>query len=140
MRTKRIFQQVGMVIPAFNTPKHKFNIGFSGRECRLPFTEKNRLGFGISYKWIEGFEFTGSPQFTGFIRSYDMLDAQVNYVFPKQFLTIKVGGSNLLGIVPLFRDGNKFKEMFDNRNTQVYGGPNVGRLAYISLLFEIPAK
>ena len=130
------------IVPAFNTPKHKFNIGFSGRECRLPFTDKKRLGFGISYKWIQSFQFTGSPQFTGFIPSYDMLDAQVNYVFPKQYLTVKIGGSNLMGFAPLFRnkDENKLKTMFNNRNSQVYGGPNVGRLAYISLLFEIPEK
>lgn len=130
------------IIPAFNTPKNKFNLGFSGRECKLPFTEAKRFGFGISYKWVQSFQFTGSPQFTGFIRSYDILDAQVNYVFPKQYLTVKIGGSNLMGFAPLFRnDGEpKFKTMFNNRNSQVYGGPSVGRLAYISLLFEIPAK
>jgi outer membrane receptor protein involved in Fe transport len=130
------------IIPAFNTPKHKFNLGLSGRECKLPFTKYKRLGFGISYKWIEGFEFTGSPQFSGFIQTYDALDAQINYTFPKQYLTLKIGGSNLMGIMPLFRDNvdNKLKAMFNNRNTQVYGGPNVGRLAYISLLFEIPSK
>lgn len=130
------------IVPAFNTPKNKFNLGFSGRECKLPFTQKNRLGFGLSYKWIEGFEFTGSPQFSGFIRSYDMFDAQVNYVFPKYYLTLKLGGSNLFGIYPLFRKGetDRLKSVFDNRNTQVYGGPNVGRLAYISLLFEIPSR
>ena len=108
----------------------------------MPFTKYKRLGFGISYKWIEGFEFTGSPQFSGFIQTYDALDAQINYTFPKQYLTLKIGGSNLMGIMPLFRDNvdNKLKAMFNNRNTQVYGGPNVGRLAYISLLFEIPSK
>lgn len=130
------------IVPAFNTPKHKFNLGFSGRECRLPFTDKKQLGFGISYKWIQSFQFTGSPQFTGFIPSYDMLDAQVNYLFPKQYLTVKIGGSNLMGFAPLFRNNteNKLKNMFNNRNSQVYGGPSVGRLVYISLLFEIPGK
>ena len=130
------------IVPAFNTPKHKFNLGFSGRECRLPFTDKKQFGFGISYKWIQSFQFTGSPQFTGFIPSYDMLDAQVNYVFPKQYLTVKIGGSNLMGFAPLFRDNedNKLKTMFNNRNSQVYGGPSVGRLVYLSLLFEIPGK
>jgi len=130
------------IVPAFNTPKHKFNLGFSGREMKLPFTDKKRFGFGISYKWIQGFEFTGAPQFTGFINSYDVMDAQLNYVFPKQYLTIKIGGSNILGISPLFRADvdNKLKAVFDNRNIQVYGGPSVGRLAYISLLFEIPSK
>ncbi|MCC6721142.1 MAG: TonB-dependent receptor [Bacteroidia bacterium] len=130
------------IVPAFNTPKNKFNLGFSGRECKLPYTKYNRFGFGVSYKWIEGFEFTGSPQFTGFIRSYDMFDAQINYFFPKQYLTIKLGGSNLFGVMPLFRkdSGNKIKAMFNNSNTQVYGGPYVGRLTYISFLFELPSR
>ncbi|NUM31610.1 MAG: TonB-dependent receptor [Bacteroidetes bacterium] len=130
------------IVPAFNTPKNKFNLGFSGRECKIPFTKLKNLGFGFSYKWIEGFEFTGSPQFTGYIRNYDMFDAQLNYYFPKQFLTLKIGGSNLLGIVPLFRknESNKLKAVFNNLNTQVYGGPFVGRLAYISILFELSYK
>ncbi|MCB9252394.1 MAG: TonB-dependent receptor [Flavobacteriales bacterium] len=129
------------IVPAFNTPKNKFNLGLSGRELKLPFIGKNRFGFNFNYKWIEGFEFTGSPQFSGYIRTYDMFDAQINYFFPKYYLTLKVGGSNLFGIYPFFRDGeeNPLKTAFDNRNTQVYGGPNVGRLAYISLLFEIPS-
>lgn len=128
------------IVPAFNTPKNKFNLGFSGRECKLPFTHLNHFGFSISYKWIESFQFTGSPQFTGFIRSYDMLDAQINYSFPKKHLTVKIGGSNLMGFMPLFRkeETNKFSAMFNNLNNQVYGGPNVGRLAYVSILFEIP--
>ncbi|MFM9945053.1 MAG: TonB-dependent receptor [Bacteroidia bacterium] len=130
------------IVPAFNTPRNKFNLSFSGRDCKLPFTKYKRLGFGINYKWIEGFEFTGSPQFSGFITSYDMLDAQINYFFPKQYLTLKIGGSNLMGIAPLFdtEETNKVEAMFNNRNTQVYGGPSVGRLAYISLLFEINGK
>jgi len=71
------------IIPAFNTPKHKFNIGFSGRELKLPFSDLKRFGFGVNYKWIQGFLFSGSPQFSGFIDSYDMVDAQINYHFPK---------------------------------------------------------
>jgi iron complex outermembrane receptor protein len=130
------------IIPAFNTPKNKFNLGFSGRELKLPFTKQKQFGFGVSYKWIEGFEFTGSPQFTGFINSYDMLDGQINYFFPKKYLTVKLGGSNLLGIAPLFdkNESNKWQAVFDNKNNQVYGGPAVGRLVYISFLFEIAAK
>ena len=57
------------IIPAFNTPTHKFNLGFSGRN--MTFTMGNmkvkNIGFSINYKWIEGFLFEGSPQFSGFI-------------------------------------------------------------------------
>jgi len=108
------------LVPAFNTPKHKYNIGVTGREIYIPGVSLGYLGFGVNYKWIEGFIFEGSPQFTGFIDSYDLVDAQVNFTVPKIHTTFKVGASNLL----------------DNRVYQVYGGPQVGRLAYFSVLFD----
>lgn len=130
------------IIPAFNTPEHKFNIGMNGRELKIPFTNLNRLGFGFNYKWVDGFLFEGSPQFTGFVPSYDMFDGQINYVFPKANCTVKLGGSNLFGIQPLFKKGveNRLNAAFDNRNFQVYGGPFIGRLAYVSVLFELNKK
>ncbi len=128
------------IIPAFNTPEHKYNIGLNGRELKIPYTNYKQLGFGINYKWVQGFTFEGSPQFTGFIPSYDMVDAQINYFFKKANCTLKLGGSNLMGIRPLFdsevEKGNKWKSVWDNKRYQVYGGPYIGRLAYISILFE----
>ncbi|NND95062.1 MAG: TonB-dependent receptor [Flavobacteriales bacterium] len=126
------------IIPAFNTPKHKFNLGLSAREVVL-FNKIPHFGYGLNYKWIEGFLFEGSPQFTGSIPTYDMLDAQVNLYVPKIKCTFKVGGSNIMGIRPLFANGveNRLETAFDNRNLQVYGGPRVGRLLYASLLIEL---
>ncbi len=112
------------IIPAFNTPEHKYNIGISGRDLLIKGTRINNLGFGINYKWIQGFIFEGSPQFTGPIDSYDLVDAQINYTIPKIHSVIKVGASNLL----------------NNRVYQVYGGPRVGRLAYISIIFDWDLK
>ena len=111
------------IIPAFNTPEHKFNIGISGRDVpiRIGGNTFENFGFNINYKWIEGFVFEGSPQFTGFIPTYDLLDAQINYTFPKINTTLKVGASNVL----------------NNLQFQTYGGPRIGRLAYVSLLFEL---
>ncbi len=106
------------IIPAFNTPEHKFNISLSGRDIF------DNLGFNINYKWISGFIFEGSPQFTGFIPGYDLLDGQVNYFFPRINTTLKLGGSNLL----------------NNLVSQTYGGPRVGRIAYISLNYEFSKK
>ena len=80
---------------------------------------KEQFGFNLTYKWIEGFLFEGSPQFTGTINSYALFDAQVNYRWVEEELTLKIGASNLL----------------DQKVFQVYGGPNVGRLAYISLAY-----
>lgn len=127
------------IIPAFNTPEHKFNISFSGRKLKLPKVAGKHFGFGVSYKWIKGFVFEGSPQFTGFVPTYDMLDAQVNYEFPAFHTTVKAGASNLMGFLPLFdkESDNKRRTVFNNTNYQVYGGPYVGRLAYISVLVDV---
>ncbi|MBP6311296.1 MAG: TonB-dependent receptor [Flavobacteriales bacterium] len=132
------------IIPAFNTPQNKFNISITGHDMKIPFTNKQNLGFGINYKYIEGFTFTGSPQFTGPIPSYDMIDAQVNVTFPAQHLTVKLGGSNLLGVVPFFDkniEGNdKLDKALNNDVYMVYGGPRIGRLAYIQLIYELSKR
>lgn len=106
------------IIPAFNTPEHKFNISLSGRNIQT--SSLKNFGFKINYKWIEGFLFEGSPQFTGLIPSYDLLDVQLNYNFPRANVTMKVGASNAL----------------NNKQFQTYGGPHIGRLAYLSFLYE----
>ena len=107
------------IIPAFNTPKHKFNIGING-EHLMEQTNGNDWGYSLNYKWIEGFLFEGSPQFTGMIPTYDLVDAQVNYQIKKANLNVKLGASNLM----------------NNMQFQTYGGPRIGRLAYISLRYE----
>jgi len=128
------------IIPAFNTPLNKFNVSFSAHDLLVPFTEKPNLGFGINWKYVEGFTFTGSPQFTGRIPSYDMVDAQVNVKFPAQHLTVKVGASNLFGLVPFFDESipsdERMERALDNGVRMVYGGPEVGRLGYIQLIYE----
>lgn len=125
------------IIPAFNTPEHKFNLGFSGRN--LGKEKLGFFGFSVNYKWIQGFIFEGSPQFTGLVPTYDMVDAQVSYQIPNKLITFKLGASNLFGIQPFFSEGTageRFEKAFDNKNIQVYGGPRVGRMAYLSILFE----
>lgn len=124
------------IIPAFNTPAHKFNIGLSGRDImaqinllnklsdKLPVIYLKNCGFYVNYKWIEGFLFEGSPQFTGNIPTYDMLDVQVNYRIPRISTTFKLGASNL----------------FDRKAFQTYGGPYIGRLAFFSILVELDKK
>ncbi|GAB4421348.1 MAG: TonB-dependent receptor [Bacteroidia bacterium] len=107
------------IIPAFNTPEHKFNVGFSGRNIELAGIDY--LGFNVNYKWIEGFLFEGSPQFTGRIPTYSLLDVQVNRHFPDIKSTFKLGASNLL----------------NNKVFQLYGGPRVGRLIYFSVTTEL---
>ncbi len=131
------------IIPAFNTPEHKYNLGISGRDMSLG-KKIQHFGFGVNYKWIQGFVFEGSPQFTGPIDTYDMIDAQVNVFVPKIHTTFKLGGSNIFGVSPLFdKDipkGDRWSNAFANENVQVYGGPAVGRLLYFSVLFELAKR
>ena len=110
------------IIPAFNTPKHKYNLSLTARDLKLK--GKSTWGFGVNYKWVQGFVFEGSPQFTGFVPTYDLLDAQVNANFKELNTTLKLGGSNLL----------------QNIHIEAYGGPFVGRMLYASLLYEFNHK
>jgi outer membrane receptor protein involved in Fe transport len=86
------------IIPAFNTPLNKFNLSLSGRDIPLKLggLVLPDFGFSINYKWIQGYLFTGSPQFTGLIPTYDLLDAQINWQAKKIHTTFKLGGSNIL--------------------------------------------
>jgi outer membrane receptor protein involved in Fe transport len=110
------------IIPAFNTPEHKVNIGVNARDLNtnLGLFRLKNWGFGVNYKWIEGFVFEGSPQFTGFVPSYYMIDAAVTANFKKINTSVKLGASNLT----------------DNRVFTAYGGPFIGRMAYISIIYE----
>ena len=108
------------IIPAFNTPEHKFNLGVNGRDIEY-FSKKEKWGYGVNYKWQEGFLFEGSPQFTGVVNSYGMLDVQWNTSISKLNAVFKIGASNALNSLIY----------------QVYGGPSVGRMAYASITFEL---
>lgn len=132
------------IIPAFNTPRNKFNAGFSARERKIPFTKLNRFGYGLNWKYVEGYSFEGSPQFSGPIPSYDMVDAQINVSFPKDHLTLKVGGSNLFGLVPFFDNtvpsDERLNRAWNNDVYLVYGGPRIGRLAYVQISYELDKR
>ena len=55
-----------------------------------------KLSFNLNYKWIQGFNYEGSPQFTGYVPSYGLLDFQLTKNLQKQNLSIKLGASNIL--------------------------------------------
>lgn len=96
----------------FNTPKHKYNAGVSGMA--------GQLNYSVNYRWAQSHLYE-TPFAVGDLDSYSSLDAFVGYTFPKLATTLQAGGSNLL----------------DQNNIQVYGGPNIGRLAYLGLLVDI---
>jgi iron complex outermembrane recepter protein len=116
-----ITKETDNIVPAFNTPKNKVNFGISGRD--LPM-KKMKFGFNVNYKWIEQFDFEGSPQFTGVIPSYSLMDAQVTLGIPKAYLSLKLGASNIL----------------NNKQFQSYGGPRIGRMAYIAATYDFVKK
>ncbi len=107
------------IIPAFNTPLHKFNVGVNGRDL-FKTDSGNSLGYAVNYKWVDKYFWEGSPQFTGPVPAFIIVDAQVNYTWKKSNTNFKVGCSNLL----------------DNKHIEAYGGPLIGRMAYVSLLYE----
>jgi iron complex outermembrane recepter protein len=111
------------VIPAYNTPEHKYNLGINGRDIDTKFGDFTirHWGYSINYKYQTGFNYEGSPQFTGYVKAYGLVDIQVNKKVPAWYCIFKVGASNAL----------------NNKVYQVYGGPQVGRLAYVSVLFEL---
>ena len=110
------------IIPAFNTPEHKYNLGINGRDFTIAGIK--HVGFNINYKWIQGFIFEGSPQFTGLVPTYDLLDAQINVRIPNIHSTFKLGASNLM----------------NNKQFQTYGGPRIGRLAYFQITYDFNKK
>ena len=67
------------------------------------------------------FVYEGSPQFTGPVPRYDLLDMQISKKIPKYSCIVKLGSSNIL----------------NNLHYEVYGGPYIGRITYLSLLFEL---
>lgn len=102
------------IIPGFNTPKHKFNIGLTGRNVW------KGLGFGANFKWVDSFYWQSSFG-DGPVPSYSMLDAQVSYDVKSWKSVFRLGASNLLG----------------NYHVEAYGSPTIGRIAYLSWTLDL---
>lgn len=104
------------LLSEFNTPEHKFNIGFGNRSI----TEN--LGFHIGARWQSEFEWQSG--FTipanGMVPAYSTIDAQISYKLPSIKSIVKVGGSNLT----------------NQGYIQSLGGPTIGAIYYVSLTFD----
>jgi iron complex outermembrane receptor protein len=107
------------IIPAFNTPLHKVNAGFNGREL-WPNSQGNTWGYAVNYKWVDHYFWEGSPQFTGPVPAFTVVDAQVNYTLKKSSVNFKLGCSNLL----------------NNLHIEAYGGPEIGRMAFFAIQYD----
>src|SRR5690606_26153860 len=102
------------ILPGFNTPRHKFNLGLQGRRVW------KGLGFNTNFRWNDSY-FWQSSFGDGMVNSYHTLDANISYEFAEYYTTISFGASNLTN--------QKFR--------MIYGGPTIGTLIYASLLFDI---
>ncbi|MBE9492332.1 MAG: TonB-dependent receptor [Bacteroidetes bacterium] len=105
------------IIPGFNTPKHKFNIGITGSNVY-----KN-LGFAVNFKWVDDY-YWQSVFASGPVPSYNTLDLQLSYGFPKLYSTFRIGGSNIL----------------NNDYIQAYAMPQIGAFYYASWTFNFDFK
>ena len=97
----------------YNTPENKFNVGVDGEF-------KKKLGYNVNYRWQERFTYE-FPFDVGPINNIGTLDASVSYKLDKMKSTIQVGGSNLT----------------DSYNTQIWGGPQLGRMIFAGILVDI---
>ncbi|UYZ65061.1 TonB-dependent receptor [Hymenobacter weizhouensis] len=97
----------------FNTPKHKYNLGASGTPMR-------NLSYAVNYRWVQG-HFQEMPFAAGDVPTYSTFDAQVDYQVPSLYTTFQAGVSNL----------------FNSNNVQVYGGPRIGRLAFVGVQVDL---
>ncbi|MCO4293891.1 TonB-dependent receptor [Solitalea sp. MAHUQ-68] len=97
----------------FNTPKYRFNAGFSNNDLF------KGLGFGLNYRYQSEFLYDGSFG-AGTVPSVGTFDAQLSYKILPIKTMIKMGGSNI---------GNKYYQ-------NAFGNPGVGGLYYVSLTFD----
>ncbi len=107
------------LIPAFNTPAHKFNLGLNLRD--LQFLNSDKWGIAANFRWVEGYNFESSPQFSGRIPAQMHLNANISRHIPAINMTLRISGSNLL----------------NRQQNGLYGGPLIGRFVFASARFSI---
>lgn len=73
---------------SFNTPKHRVKASFGSTEVI-----KN-LGFNVSYRWSDSFEWQATFA-DGYVPSFAVVDAQINYSIPVIKANLKVGAANI---------------------------------------------
>jgi hypothetical protein len=107
------------LIPGFNTPPHKANLGITGNKVF-----KN-LGFSTNFQYVHGFEWQ-STFGSGMVPAYTVWDLQLNYPFTvnKTDLIIRVGSSNVL----------------NQKRREIFGGPLIGRMIYTTIGFNLDRK
>jgi hypothetical protein len=102
------------IIPGFNTPEHKINVGIKGRKVW------KGLGFAANFQWVD--EFLWRSTFgDGLIPSYSFLDLQLSYELPKWYSTLRLGASNVYNL----------------QRQEAFGAPRIGAMVYGSITVDI---
>ncbi len=97
----------------FNTPKNRFNIGFSNNRLT-----KN-LGFNMNFRYQDTFLWE-SDYGRATIPSYSLFDAQINYNLSAFNTLIKIGGTNI--------GGSDYRTNF--------GASFIGQTYYVSIILN----
>ncbi|MCS6789860.1 MAG: TonB-dependent receptor plug domain-containing protein, partial [Bacteroidia bacterium] len=103
------------LIAGFNTSRYRTSAYLTGREL----LRNRRLSFTIGHRWVNAYFFQ-EPFHEQIIPTYQLVDAQVSYKFPKINTMLRVGGQNILNL----------------RHIQVPGGPTLGALYYVQVLYD----
>jgi outer membrane receptor protein involved in Fe transport len=102
------------LVTQFNTPKIRYNIGFSNANF------SHGLGFDLRYRWQDKINWEGTFG-TGVVPSFETLDLQFSYRMKNSKNVLKVGGSNFL---------NRYHET-------AFGNPKVGGIYYVSFGYNL---
>lgn len=103
-------------ISYFNTPKYRFNAGFSNSG----FGKDNRYGFNVLYRSVSSFNYEGTFA-VGDVPGYHTFDAQVSYKFPAAKSVLKIGGTNV----------------FNRYYITGFANPQIGGLYYMSFGWNV---
>ena len=102
------------LITFFNTPKLRYNLGFSNPDLYHGF------GFNVVLKWQDKIDWEGTFG-TGTIPAYTTMDALISYKISKPELLFKLGGTNI----------------FNHYYVSAFGNPYIGALYYFSVGYNI---
>ena len=105
------------LIPGFNTPPHKINIGVMADKVW------KGLGFGVNFHWQDKLNWQ-SAFATGEIKQIHTLDLEVHYEISKIMSTLKFGGSNI----------------YNNKVKYAAGAAEIGAFVYGSWTFDMAFK
>lgn len=104
-------------IAPFNTPKFSGNLGFGNSDLFKGFGFYSQLYWQSSFDWYG--TFNGNRP--GNVPAYSLLDIQFSKELKKINAFSKLGLSNVL----------------NNRISQAFGSPQIGGIAYLSLIFNL---